>query len=708
MAENKLISELSGITNPSLTGYTIYDDGNTTYKLPLGELVAYVTTSEGDFATTGSNVFNGSQTINGSIIISGSGNIHTNSQSPSSGMTRHMSSYNTFIGDQTVPQISDNMQFSPTVSYNIGATQGGSFNIYGPNTTSSSWNVLSNLIIGGQGVNFGTLSYPMNKLSGSVQVSTNIMNNGTINVKGYGSNLTGPYNITGNLINGGLLNLNSYSSSLNFNSNNVNGLVDIDNSYRPISGSRTASLSPRVNFNMLYGNNHKLIFSGSNSSTGQTKSFNWNLLQGEFITASIGDGDSSNIASTAIVGNSLVVTGSSTMVDGDANYTINNTHGSAFFGRFNSLQGNKSKTAETVFAVGTGTQSSRRTGFLIDSGSNVRIDGTLVIGDSGSLHTDNPEILHVQNSGSFNVAHFEGDSDTYLQLNIKNTSSSTGASSDFVATADNGTEDLHYVNMGINSSGFDNEFSVGYQNDAYLINRGRDLYIGSLDGPDYNHTHVHLFSSNSWQNPQISIISDGKIGFNTGSVTTGFTYEFSGSAKFVNNVQATTIVGSSELNLSTEGSNVNILGSNLVIPNGGINTSFTLTSNGATINEIINIDSVTEKLVPYDEPASQISHNFLMGSIAYVSNASSDLVIDVIEVPTTDNKAIGLTVIVEQGSTAYKITGLKINSEDEGAVSISWYGGSQPTGTINSTDIFAFSLIKVNNTWRVLGQKTTF
>ena len=533
MAENKLTSELSGITISGLTitGNTIYDNGITTFKLPLGELVTYIGTVDGDFATTGSNVFNGSQTINGSIIISGSGNIYTTQESPSSGMTRHMSSYNTFIGTETVPQITSSMSFSPTISYNIGATQGGSFKFYGPNSTSSSWSIMSNLIMGGQGVNFGSLLNPMNKLSGSVQVSANIINNGTINVKGYGSNLTGPYNITGNLINGGLLNLNSYSSSLNFNSNNVNALVDIDNSHRPISGSRTASLSPRVNFNMLYGNNHKLIFSGSNSSTGQTKSFNWNLLQGEFITASIGDGDSSNIASTAIVGNSLVVTGSSTIVDGDANYTINNTHGSAFFGRFNSLQGNKSKTAETVFAVGTGTQSSRRTGFLIDSGSNVRIDGTLVIGDSGSLHTDNPEILHVQNSGSFNVAHFEGDSDTYLQLNIKNTSSSAGASSDFVATADNGTEDLHYVNMGINSSGFDNEFSVGYQNDAYLINRGRDLYIGSLDGPDYNHTHVHLFSSNSWQNPQISIISDGKIGFNTGSVTTGFTYEFSGSIK---------------------------------------------------------------------------------------------------------------------------------------------------------------------------------
>jgi len=177
-----------------------------------------------------------------------------------------------------------------------------------------------------------------------------------------------------------------------------------------------------------------------------------------------------------------------------------------------------------------------KTGSYATTGSNTFfgneiIKGAVIIGPSGSLHTNNPEILHVQNSGSFNIAHFEGNNDTYLQLNIKNTNSSAGSSTDFVATADNGTEDLHYVNMGINSSGFDTPFSVGYQNDAYLINRGRDLYIGSLDGPDYNHTHVHLFSSNSWQNPQISIISDGKIGFNTDLVTTGYTYEFSGSIK---------------------------------------------------------------------------------------------------------------------------------------------------------------------------------
>jgi hypothetical protein len=555
MAENKLISELSGITNPSLTGYTVYDDGITTYRMALGELTAYVTAAAGDFATTGSNIFNGSQTINGSIIISGSGNIHTKPSNPVTGMTRNMSSYNTFIGSESIPQKSDNMQFSPTVSYNIGAAQGTTINFYGPNTTTSSWNALSNLFMGGQGINFGTLSNPMNKISGSVQLSANILNNGTINVNGYSSSLSGPFNLTSNLINGGLVTLNAYSSSINFNSNIANASISVDNSFTPISGTPTSALSPRVNFNLLYGNNHKIIFSGSNAFTGQTKTFNYNLVQGEFITASIGNGDSSNISNTAIVGNSLVVSGSSTMVNGDTNITPNNTYGSAFFGRFNSLDGNKSKTAETIFAVGTGTQTSRKTGFLIDSGSNTHIDGTfnvtgsstflgtqiikdaVIIGPSGSRYTNNPEMLHVQNSGSFNILHLQGNIDNYLQVNVKNESSAAGASSDFVATADNGTEDLHYVNMGINSSGFLTPFSVGYQNDAYLINRGRDLYIGSLDGPDYDHTHVHLFSSNSWQNPQISIISEGKIGFNTGSVTTGYTYEFSGSVKLNNNLK---------------------------------------------------------------------------------------------------------------------------------------------------------------------------
>ena len=274
---------------------------------------------------------------------------------------------------------------------------------------------------------------------------------------------------------------------------------------------------------------------------------------------------------------------------------------------------------------------------------------------SGSQYT----AAHIATSNSINITHFEGNNQYYSQVNITNTNSGNNASSDLVLTADNGNETVHFVDLGINSSTYTGGL-VGRENDAYLLNVGKDLYIGTVGGTNHP-AKLYLFAENNWENPQITVHTGSQVTFNTPSFTEGYTYEFSGLAKF---------------------------------------------SDGVTVDEIINIDSVTEKLVPYDEPASQISHNFLMGSIAYVSNASSDLVIDVIEVPTTDNKAIGLTVMIEQGSPAYKITGLKINSGSP--VSISWYGGSQPTGTINSTDIFAFSLIKVNNTWRVFGQKTTF
>jgi hypothetical protein len=46
----------------------------------------------------------------------------------------------------------------------------------------------------------------------------------------------------------------------------------------------------------------------------------------------------------------------------------------------------------------------------------------------------------------------KGTINNYLQLNIQNKSNGN-ASSDVVATADNGTENVNYVDLGINGSG---------------------------------------------------------------------------------------------------------------------------------------------------------------------------------------------------------------------------------------------------------------
>ena len=63
-------------------------------------------------------------------------------------------------------------------------------------------------------------------------------------------------------------------------------------------------------------------------------------------------------------------------------------------------------------------------------------------------------------------------------MNIQNKSPGTAASSDLVATADNGDETTNYIDMGINSSGNTSNY-FGTINDSYLYNLGQNLLIGT-------------------------------------------------------------------------------------------------------------------------------------------------------------------------------------------------------------------------------------
>jgi hypothetical protein len=71
-----------------------------------------------------------------------------------------------------------------------------------------------------------------------------------------------------------------------------------------------------------------------------------------------------------------------------------------------------------------------------------------------------------------------GSVDTYLQCAIKNTSETTDASSDFVATANNGDDENYYIDMGINSSVYSNPtYSATAANDGYVTVVGGDLAL---------------------------------------------------------------------------------------------------------------------------------------------------------------------------------------------------------------------------------------
>ncbi len=163
---------------------------------------------------------------------------------------------------------------------------------------------------------------------------------------------------------------------------------------------------------------------------------------------SVGIGTSTNISNvsnaTAIGANTSVSASNSTAIGYNASVTVSDAI----------LLGDKSNPN---LAVGIGT----------DNFTNGAREKLLV--DAGNVST------------SYNVISGKGNVNNYLQLNIQNRSSGDVASSDLVATANNGTETTNYVDLGINSSGFTNTTYpiIGGANNAYLYSTGNDFVIGN-------------------------------------------------------------------------------------------------------------------------------------------------------------------------------------------------------------------------------------
>ena len=112
---------------------------------------------------------------------------------------------------------------------------------------------------------------------------------------------------------------------------------------------------------------------------------------------------------------------------------------------------------------------------ILDSLGNVGIGNTPSFSSS-----PNREKLLVDagTTSSVNVISGKGSINNYLQLNIQNRNAGSNASSDIVATADNGDETTNFVDLGINSSGNTSNY-FGGANDAYLYAASQNMLIGT-------------------------------------------------------------------------------------------------------------------------------------------------------------------------------------------------------------------------------------
>jgi hypothetical protein len=149
----------------------------------------------------------------------------------------------------------------------------------------------------------------------------------------------------------------------------------------------------------------------------------------------------------------------------------------------------------------------------------------------------------------------------------------------------------------------------------------------------------------------------------------------------------------------------------------GFSTGALVVTGGVGIGATVNIGAdlgisglttltyTSEKLNTKTSATGTVTHDLSTGSVFYHSSISNNFTANITNVPTTNDRAIGVTLVLAQGVTPYMSTALQI---DGSAQTIKWVNNSTPTGTASKVDIVGFSLIRTGSAWTVLGQYSTY
>lgn len=121
-----------------------------------------------------------------------------------------------------------------------------------------------------------------------------------------------------------------------------------------------------------------------------------------------------------------------------------------------------------------------------DTGALVVNNGGLGVSGSAYVAADPASRLQVGEGGQILPdvkGQFTSNVDSYIQVNMQNLSNGPYASSDFVATADNGDDESYFIDMGIASSTYDYPgYSATSPNDGYLLVNGGNLLLNAGTG----------------------------------------------------------------------------------------------------------------------------------------------------------------------------------------------------------------------------------
>jgi len=183
-----------------------------------------------------------------------------------------------------------------------------------------------------------------------------------------------------------------------------------------------------------------------------------------------------------------------------------------FIPRYNGSLNYGPNSGLEAYYRGNGTTGYTDLRFVTSSLERMRIDtnGCVAIGAT-TFTSANPERLLVDagTTTSYNVISGKGSINNYLQLNIQNRSGGTAASSDVVASNNNGNESSNFVDMGINSDGYATGNILSGANTAYLYATGRDFVIGNGSS---NRDLVFFTNGFATTDEKMRVLDNGNVG----------------------------------------------------------------------------------------------------------------------------------------------------------------------------------------------------
>lgn len=145
--------------------------------------------------------------------------------------------------------------------------------------------------------------------------------------------------------------------------------------------------------------------------------------------------------------------------------------------------------------------------------------------------------------------------------------------------------------------------------------------------------------------------------------------------------------------------------STLAIDNTVVTTSGAQTLTGdKTFSGLVTLTETTETVSTLTGATGTVNHDFVTSTVWWHTSIAANFTANFTNVPTTDNRAIVITLFLVQGVTAFIPNAVQIAGVSQ---TINWANNATPAGTASRTDIVTFTLMRVGGAWTVFGSLTS-